>query len=82
MTKPTEAGRRAAGRAALARRGELGLTQAEVAERAGVDVQTYRTLETGERWPIAKNLAPIGMALGFRPGELTAIADGETERVA
>ena len=75
MTKPTDAGRRAAGRVALARRGELGLTQAEVAERAGVDVQTYRTLETGERWPIAKSLAAISAVLGFSSGYLRDVAD-------
>lgn len=77
MTEATRAGRRAAGRAALARRGTLGLTQLKAAQLAGVDVKTLRTLETGERWPIASNLAAIGAALGFDPGELQAIADSE-----
>jgi transcriptional regulator with XRE-family HTH domain len=82
MTEAIQAGRRAAGRAALARRGTLGLTQLKVAELAGVDVKTLRTLETGERWPIASNLAAIGAALGFQSGELQAIADSESVTVA
>jgi len=82
MIKPSEAGRQAAGRAALARRGELELTQLDVAAAAGVDVQTYRALETGESWPWAKNLVAIARALGFEPGELQQIADGEPVKAA
>lgn len=80
MIKPSEAGRQAAGRAVRARRGELGLAQISVADAAGVDVQTYRALETGERWPWASTLASISRALGFEPGELQEIADGEPVR--
>ena len=76
MSKPTEAGRRAAGRVAEARRGELGMTQIEVASRAGVDMKTLRSLETGERWPIAKNLGAISAVLGLGPGYLREVADG------
>lgn len=72
----------AAGRVALIRRGVLGLTQLEVAERAGVDVQTLRTLETGERWPIAKSLEAISAVLGFGPGYLRAVADSEPAKAA
>ena len=76
MTEATQAGRRAAGRAVLARRGTLGLTQVEAAKLAGIDVQTLRTLEAGVRWPIARTIGAISTALGFAPGELQAIADG------
>ena len=80
MSKPTEAGRQAAGRAAEARRGELGMTQIEVAARASVDMKTLRSLETGERWPIAKNLVAISAVLGFAPGHLREIADAQSEK--
>lgn len=80
MIKPSEEGRRAAGRAVLARRGELGLTQLDVAESAGVDVQTFRALESGESWPWAKNLVSISGVLGFDAGDLQGIADGDTAK--
>ena len=85
MSKPTEAGKRAAGRAAEARRGELRMTQIEAAAKAGVDVKTLRSLEAGERWPIAKKLAAISAVLQFGPGYLRMIADAppaEPERAA
>jgi transcriptional regulator with XRE-family HTH domain len=75
MSRPTETGRRAAGRVVEARRGELGLTQIEVASKAGVDMKTLRSLETGERWPIAKNLWVISAVLGLDPLYLREVAD-------
>lgn len=82
MTEATETGRRAAARAVRARRGTLGLSQLEVARRAGVDVKTIYNLETGERWPIARTLAAISAVLGLSLEHLLAIADGEPEKAA
>jgi len=82
MTKPTETGKLAAGRAVLARRGELGLTRAEVAEKAGVDIKTVWGFESGDRWPIAKTLAAVAAVLGLDAAELMRIADGEPAQAA
>lgn len=68
-------GRRAAGRAVRVQRGELGLTQAEVASRAGVDVDTLSDMENGKRWPWPKNVAAIARVLGLDAAELQRIAD-------
>lgn len=53
-----------------ARRGDLGLTQKQVAEQAGVNVDTLSDLETGARWPRAANLASIARVLGLDAAEL------------
>lgn len=82
MTKPTETGKQAAGRAALARRGELGLTRADVAAKAGVDAKTVWGFESGDRWPNAKSLAAIAGTLGLDAADLMRIADGESARIA
>jgi transcriptional regulator with XRE-family HTH domain len=65
-----------AGRAVAARRGELGLTQQELADDAGVDIKTVYNLESGQRWPISKNRAAIAVALRWEPDALTVIAGG------
>jgi transcriptional regulator with XRE-family HTH domain len=59
-----------------ARRGALGLTQEQLAERAGVTVKTIYNLESGERWPQARTRSAIELALAWRPGELVRIAEG------
>jgi transcriptional regulator with XRE-family HTH domain len=79
MTKPTDEGRRAAGRAVLARRGELGLTQAQLAGMADVDIKTVYALEAGGRWPIARNLAAIARALGISADDLRDLAEEGSE---
>lgn len=58
------------------RRGELGLTQQQVAEAAGVDTATISSLERAERWPWARNRTRIEGALGWQPGSLEAIGRG------
>ena len=68
---------RRVGRAVAARRGELGLTQQDLADAAGVDLKTVYNLESGTRWPIAKTRAAITAALGWPPDALGAIAVGE-----
>jgi DNA-binding XRE family transcriptional regulator len=65
------------GRAVAARRGELGLTQQELADDAGVDIKTVYNLESGARWPIAKNRAALAVALRWEPDGLAVIAAGE-----
>ncbi|RFS81730.1 helix-turn-helix domain-containing protein [Actinomadura spongiicola] len=61
---------------AVARRGSLGLTQEQVAERAGVTVKTIYNLESGERWPQARTRAAVEEALRWRPGDLARVGEG------
>ncbi|MDL4774951.1 MULTISPECIES: helix-turn-helix domain-containing protein [Thermomonosporaceae] len=60
----------------VARRGSLGLTQEQLAERAGVTVKTIYNLEAGERWPQARTRSAIEDALQWRPGDLVRIGEG------
>lgn len=61
----------------VARRGALGLTQEQLAERAGVTVKTIYNLESGGRWPQARTRGAIEEALHWRPGDLVRIAEGQ-----
>lgn len=70
-------GRRRAARAVTARRGELGMTQGELAAAAGVDIKTIGSLERRGRWPIARTRALIEKGLGWPVGELERIAAEE-----
>lgn len=54
-------------------RAELGISQAELAERAGVDKGTISRLETGHSWPWATKRALIEKALALKPGELARV---------
>lgn len=76
-------GRQQAARAVIARRGELGMTQQELADAAEIDIKTIGNLESRGRWPIAKNRARIEKALGWPQGELARLAsqDGEEKPV-
>ena len=67
-------GRQRAARAVAARRGELKMTQQELARAAGVDLKTIGNLETRGGWPIARTRASIEQALGWPSGELDRIA--------
>lgn len=72
-------GRRDLARAAeyvAARRGELGLTQAALAEAGGIDVKTIYNLESATRWPQARNRDAIEKALGWQAGDLQRVASG------
>ena len=60
----------------VARRGSMGLTQEQLAERAGVTVKTIYNLEAGERWPQARTRSAIEVALDWRPGDLVRIGEG------
>jgi transcriptional regulator with XRE-family HTH domain len=63
-------------RYAVARRGALGLTQEQLAERAGVTVKTVYNLESGGRWPQARTRGAIEGALRWRAGDLVRIGEG------
>ncbi|WP_067458220.1 helix-turn-helix domain-containing protein [Actinomadura macra] len=60
----------------VARRGSLGLTQEQLAERAGVTVKTIYNLEAGDRWPQARTRSSIENALQWRPGDLLRVGEG------
>jgi transcriptional regulator with XRE-family HTH domain len=71
VTKGEDA--QAFGRAVEARRGELGMTQQELADAAGVDLKTVYNLESGGRRPIARVRAAISGVLGWSDGALAAV---------
>ncbi|MFI6910151.1 helix-turn-helix domain-containing protein [Nonomuraea sp. NPDC050394] len=64
-----------AGEFVASRRGELDLTQQELAETAGVDVKTIYNLESGSRWPQAGTRAAIEKALHMQPGQLQRVSE-------
>jgi DNA-binding XRE family transcriptional regulator len=66
-------------RAVIARRGELDMTQAELAAAASVDTKTIGSLETRGRWPIARSRARIERALSWPAGEMERIASGDDD---
>lgn len=74
-------GRRAAVRAALTRRGELGLTQAELAKRAGVHRRTIQDFEAGKKWPRTQTLAQLErLGLDWPVGYLSEFAAKHSEQ--
>jgi transcriptional regulator with XRE-family HTH domain len=72
---------RLVGRAVAARRGQLGMTQQDLADAANVDLKTVYNLESGTRWPIAKNRVAISAALRWEDDALAAILAGEAPAV-
>ena len=68
-------GQRAAVRAAVARRGELALTQRELAQLAAVSARTIEKFERQRIWPTARTLAQIErLGLGWYAGYLSEYA--------
>jgi Zn-dependent peptidase ImmA (M78 family)/DNA-binding XRE family transcriptional regulator len=53
-------------------RDEKGLSQAEVAERAGISRVAYRNIETGEAAPRTGTLARLAVTLGVKTADLMA----------
>jgi len=53
-----------------ARRGELGLTQAQLAARAGIVKRTVQYLESGQKQPRAATLAMLRDALGWTAADI------------
>lgn len=72
----SELDRARAGQYVAARRGRLGLSQDDLAARAGIDPKTLRDLETGKRWPRAKTRTAIEDALDIETGDLLRLAEG------
>jgi transcriptional regulator with XRE-family HTH domain len=60
------------------RRGELGLTQQELADAANVAVGTVVALESGRRWPQAAKRSAIERALRWASGDLVRLRNGGT----
>lgn len=75
------ADRKRAARLTAARRGELGMTQQQLADTAGVDVKTIGSLERRGRWPIARSRARIEAALRWPPGELERLAEDSDDQL-
>lgn len=76
-------GQRAAVRKAKARRGELGLTQRQLATKAGVHYRTVQDFERERIWPRSVTLAQIErLGLHWYAGKLSEMAaridDGDT----
>ena len=71
-----DAGITRTGRAVAARRGELGMTQQDLADKAGVDLKTIYNLESGTRWPIARTRTAVSAALKWEGDALAAIRSG------
>lgn len=65
--------RQMAAAAFAARRGELGMTQQQVAERAGVAIRTVHNAESGEKWPNALTRTRLEKAVKWPPGQLSRL---------
>ena len=55
-------------------RRKLGITQPELAERAGLSVHHIAMIEIGRRFPSAAVLEKLAVALDIKPHELFAVA--------
>jgi DNA-binding XRE family transcriptional regulator len=73
---PTDDGLFRVGRSVADRRGEMGMTQEELATAAHLDLKTIYNLESGKRWPIARNRVKIAAALKWPPEALAEIRSG------
>ena len=58
------------------RRGELGLTRRQLADRSGLSYPYVSQLETGDREPALKALHKLAPVLEVRPEELAALVAG------
>jgi len=65
------------GAAARRARDGLGLTQGDVAKRAGIAAQVYGRIERGGMMPSVFTLRAISAALGIEPGELLGMTADE-----
>lgn len=70
------------GRLFRGRREELGLSQSEVARRAGLTSSVISRLEEGENIGRADNVARVASVLGIPGNEVqAALLEGEAERI-
>lgn len=76
MARSLTRGQRAAVRAAIDRRAELGLTQEQLAARSGITSRTIGTFERGLSWPRARTLGQLErLGLNWPVGHLRELAD-------
>jgi transcriptional regulator with XRE-family HTH domain len=68
------------GREIARRRASVGMTQAELAERVGVQPETISRLETGARAATLERLASLSVALGVDVHELFRAHGGDDPR--
>ena len=54
-------------------RNEMGLTQIQVANKAGIAVNSLRLYESGKRMPRYDQMEKIATALNVHPGELMGL---------
>jgi len=66
--------RQRAAAAFTARRGELGLTQEDVAERGQIAPRTVVGFESQGKWPNPRSRARLEKAVGWASGEIARIA--------
>lgn len=71
-------GRRRAGTAVEEARNAANMTRGDLADQAGVSIDTIRDLVSGKRWPWPGSRQRIEQALHWPPGRLTQIATGDT----
>ena len=74
--------RRALAEAVIAARTRLGLSQSELARRAGLSRSAVVKLETGESGFGVDRLWDLAAALGLRPSALLAAAEADEEALA
>jgi transcriptional regulator with XRE-family HTH domain len=71
------------GREVARRRGELQLTQTELAQRAGFSMPTLNAIENNRSGRLSKRLRrALEQAVGWQPGSVDAVLDGGEPRVA
>jgi transcriptional regulator with XRE-family HTH domain len=59
-----------------ARRGDLGLSQEQLADKAKVALKTVTNVESGTTWPQAASRAKLESALGLASGDIVRIGRG------
>ena len=75
IAKTLTAGQRAAVRAAIARRGELELTQKQLAQAAGISERALQNFEAYKSWPNPMTLSQLErLGLGWASGHLAELA--------
>lgn len=79
---PGRPGLRDVALAVAAKRGELGMTQVELAVKAGVGYRTVQGIESGRTKPHARTLAAIARVLDLNAAELWCALDGQPAKAA
>lgn len=82
MVSDVDSRRQVARAAYIARRGDLGLTQEDVARLADVAVRTVVNWESQGVWPNAKTRARLEKAVQWEPGQLEQLAASVPEGIS